>query len=211
MLPKASPSIRTELLPVHETFQNTLQGEGFWSGSPCDFIRLSGCPVGCHFCDTGYSDGGAGLPREYKTIDQLLAELKSDRVVISGGEPFVHKRMPHLVDHLLRSGRMVAIETSGSFWLDLPDEAWITLSPKEHLNPAYPVVKDFWKRSNEVKIVVTHGDEFQFYRDRLIGTENVYLQPEWFTLERTKPLAIDLVIKHGLKLSMQSHKVWGVA
>lgn len=41
-------------IPVHETFQETIQGEGYWSGTPCDFIRLSGCPVGCWFCDTGY-------------------------------------------------------------------------------------------------------------------------------------------------------------
>ena len=198
-------------LPIHETFQETLQGEGFWAGTPCDFIRLAGCPVGCYFCDTGYADGGKGLPRDKASAEALVAALKSERVVISGGEPFIHKELPALVRRLLSDGRKVSIETSGSFWLDLPDEVWITLSPKEHLNSAYPVVEQFWERANEVKIVVAIGNEFAFYQDRLIGTDNVYLQPEWFELDRTKPIAIDLVIKHRLKLSTQSHKIWGVA
>jgi organic radical activating enzyme len=42
---------------IHETFQQTVQGEGHWVGLPVDFIRLAGCPVGCHFCDTGYANG----------------------------------------------------------------------------------------------------------------------------------------------------------
>jgi len=42
-----------EKLRIHEYFLETIQGEGFWSGCPADFIRLWGCPVGCSFCDTG--------------------------------------------------------------------------------------------------------------------------------------------------------------
>jgi organic radical activating enzyme len=69
-------------LPIHETFQSTVQGEGYWTGSLVDFIRLSGCPVRCPWCDTGYADGGANLPRLERSIGELLAEIKSPRVVI---------------------------------------------------------------------------------------------------------------------------------
>ena len=88
-------------VPIHETFQSTVQGEGFWIGTLVDFIRLSGCPVRCSWCDTGYSDGGLNAPREMKSFTELLKELRSPRVVISGGEPFIHKQLPQLVQELL--------------------------------------------------------------------------------------------------------------
>ena len=58
-------------IPIHETFQETIQGEGYWSGTPSDFIRLAGCPVKCPWCDTGYSNGGIGLPKSLKTITEI--------------------------------------------------------------------------------------------------------------------------------------------
>ncbi|NJO71132.1 MAG: 7-carboxy-7-deazaguanine synthase QueE, partial [Oscillatoriales cyanobacterium RM1_1_9] len=108
------------MLPIHETFQNTVQGEGYWTGTPVDFIRLSGCPVGCHYCDTGYGDGGQHLPRTIRSIAELLAELQSPRVVISGGEPLIHHQLPDLVKAIHANGRTLSIETSGGFWQDLP-------------------------------------------------------------------------------------------
>lgn len=54
-----------------------IQGEGYWSGVLVDFIRLHGCPVSCHFCDTGYSDGGKHLPRSLISIPNLISELRS--------------------------------------------------------------------------------------------------------------------------------------
>ena len=58
---------------VQETFQSTLQGEGYFSGRVADFIRLYGCPVGCFFCDTGYSlpDGDYYKKKLPKILDQL--------------------------------------------------------------------------------------------------------------------------------------------
>ncbi|MDD1469698.1 7-carboxy-7-deazaguanine synthase QueE [Dolichospermum sp. ST_sed5] len=126
-------------LPIHETFQSTVQGEGYWTGCLVDFIRLSGCPVGCPWCDTGYADGGTNLPRVNHSIGELLAEIISPRVVITGGEPFIHKHLPELVQALLAANKQVSIETSGSFWQEVSPAAWITLSPKEHINPKYPV------------------------------------------------------------------------
>ena len=46
------------MINIHETFQETLQGEGYHTGTACDFIRTYGCPVGCYFCDTGYEPNG---------------------------------------------------------------------------------------------------------------------------------------------------------
>lgn len=115
---------------IHETFQETVQGEGHWVGLPVDFIRLAGCPVGCHFCDTGYANGNQ-VKGYQQNIPSLLSELKSLNVVISGGEPFANKQIPELVDALLNDNRNVFIETSGSFWQEIDDRVWITLSPKQ--------------------------------------------------------------------------------
>lgn len=198
-------------IPVNETFQQTIQGEGYWAGTPVDFIRLAGCPVGCSFCDTGFADGGADLPREPVEIDTLISELKSPRVVISGGEPFIHPLLPDLVSAIESTERKVCIETSGAVWREVSPAAWITLSPKEHVSPSYPTDKRFWDRASEVKIVIQDGTELEFYRHFLILFSPVFLQPEWTERDRTLPLVLDMLkLDPSFRLSLQLHKYIGV-
>lgn len=214
------------LIPIHETFQNTLQGEGYWAGSPVDFIRLQGCPVGCSFCDTGYADGGKNTPRTDRSIDELVSETKSPRVVISGGEPFIHKQLPALVEALELNGQHISIETSGAFWQPVSRYAWVTMSPKQHISPRYPVHPAMWLRADEIKIVIADGTELDFYwdylkrfwsamnnefgdlklspeiapcvdyLDRWSPTQHIFLQPEWSDRERTLPLTLNLLQQH---------------
>lgn len=196
-------------LPIHETFQSTVQGEGYWTGILVDFIRLAGCPVRCQWCDTGYADGGLGLPHVLRSIAELLAELKSPRVIISGGEPFIHKNLSKLVQALLEAGKQVSIETSGSYWQDVPQQAWITLSPKQHVSPDYPVKKPFWDRANEIKLVIITGQELDFYRKHLVSNLSIpiYLQPEWNHRSRAIPIILELLKQNpSYKLSLQTHK-----
>lgn len=199
------------LIPVHECFGPTVQGEGFWSGSVVSFIRLAGCPVGCPWCDTGYANGGIGLPRYSQKIDSLVSGA-SERVVVSGGEPFIHSSFPLLIDKLLASGRHVHVETSGSFYRPIDDRAWVTLSPKGHINNAYPVCNEFWHRANEVKLVIANGDEVAFYYKWLAEFNGpVFLQPEHtqgdISLQKTLEL---LYFNPRFRLSLQTHKIIGV-
>lgn len=197
---------------VQETFQNTIQGEGYWTGLPVDFIRLYGCPVGCPWCDTGYSDGGVDLPKQSRSFKELIDELESDVVVISGGEPFIHKSLPELVAALECSGKIVHIETSGARWQTVSDTVWVTLSPKEHISPKYPVDKVMWERASEVKIVISSGDELGFYRNVLPKDTPIFLQPEWNNKEQTISKCLDLLQASDLdlRLSLQTHKMIGV-
>ncbi len=200
-------------LPIHETFQSTVQGEGYWTGSLVDFIRLAGCPVRCPWCDTGYADGGKGLPHVPRSIAELLAELKSPRVVISGGEPFIHKNLAQLVQALLELGKQVSIETSGSYWQEVNEQAWITLSPKQHVSPNYPVQEQFWTRANEIKLVISTGQELDFYKKYFSSSLNmsIYLQPEWNERSLTIPMTLELLKQNpGYRLSLQTHKFIGV-
>lgn len=201
------------MLPVHETFQQTIQGEGFWAGTPADFIRLSGCPVGCPWCDTGYADGGKGLPRVQRSVADLVAELRSPRVVITGGEPFIHRELPELVTAIEQTQRQVSIETSGAFWQDVSAQAWITLSPKLQVSPQYPVLQQLWSRANEVKIVVETGAELEIYAQFLSTQVHcpIFLQPEWTTRDRSLPITLELLKRYPeYRLSVQLHKFVGV-
>lgn len=200
-------------LPIHETFQSTVQGEGYWTGCLVDFIRLAGCPVRCPWCDTGYADGGKNLPHVPMSIAQLLAELKSPRVVISGGEPFIHKNLQELIQALLAIGKQVSIETSGSYWQEVPKETWITLSPKQHVSADYPVQERFWSRASEIKLVISSGQELDFYREYLSLDLSipVYLQPEWNDRQRTIMVTLELIRQNpSYRLSLQTHKFIGV-
>jgi 7-carboxy-7-deazaguanine synthase len=200
-------------LKVQETYQQTIQGEGYWAGLPVDFIRLYGCPVRCYFCDQEYANGGNHLPYSDRTVEELISEIKSDRVVISGGEPFIHKNLDKLVEAIIDSGRRVNIETAGIKWCDLPDNVWITLSPKEHLNMSYRVCQEFFAAANEIKIVIVDGNELDYYAKSLRGNllktpwKNLFLQPEWNQRDRTIPIVIELLKKYPTaRLSLQTHK-----
>jgi Organic radical activating enzymes len=118
-------------------------------------------------------NGGKDLPSVARSIAQLLAELQSPRVVITGGEPFIHGDLPELVEALLAADKQVSIETSGAYWLDVSPLAWITLSPKEHVNPKYRVQELFWTRANEIKLVVSTGEELEFYHNFLEKNVNI--------------------------------------
>lgn len=198
-------------VPVEETFQSTLQGEGYWAGAVSDFIRLAGCPVGCRWCDQGYGvEGGQGQPRSLRGFEELIDELRSPRVVITGGEPFIHRQLPELVTMVLATGRQVSLETSGAFWQPISDSAWVTLSPKEHLNPRYPVQPQFWQRANEIKLVISDSTEIAYYQAYL-QEHRVFLQPEWYELDRTLPLTVMLLRQFPqFRLSVQLHKYIGL-
>lgn len=207
-------------VPVHEFFTSTIQGEGYWTGSLSDFIRLHGCPVGCEFCDSLYSpaDGkGRNAPRHIKSIDALINQLKSPRVVVTGGEPFVQHCLPHLVEAILVQNRAVSIETSGAFYQEINSQAWLTLSPKMHLSPQYPVKPQMWRRANEIKIIITQGNELDFYEPYLkdLDCQHLYFQPEWNRHDQTLPIALQLMQKAAtiglpFRLSLQTHKFIGV-
>lgn len=198
-------------IPIHETFQSTVQGEGFHAGTVVDFIRLAGCPVGCQFCDTGYANGGAGLPRLMRDFDSLLTEITSPVVVISGGEPMIHPSLPDLCVALLNVGRRVHVETSGSNYIALPDEVWITLSPKDTVSPRHPALDSAWARANEIKIVISDGSEVDVYRHKIPEAKPCYLQPEWDNRETTIGLTMNLLRENPqMRLSLQIHKLIGV-
>ena len=87
----------------------TLQGEGYWTGTPAYFIRLSGCSVGCAWCDTNYRY------KETIAVETLVKRVLTTptrHVVVTGGEPTDQDLSP-LVREFQAAGCFVQLETSG--------------------------------------------------------------------------------------------------
>ena len=114
-------------MKVYSIFKS-LQGEGLTIGAPTSFIRTSGCPLRCTYCDTPQAfDAG-----ELMTLEQILkkvAKQKCRHVCLTGGEPLAQKETPKLLQMLLEKGYYVVLETNGAMSFDeLPCVENLTIS-----------------------------------------------------------------------------------
>jgi len=103
---------RDQQLKVFEIF-HSLQGESHFVGLPTVFVRLTGCPLRCTWCDTEYAFFGG----QWKTFDEIIQQVKQHNtpyVCVTGGEPLAQKRVFQLLDLLVREGFEVSLETAGS-------------------------------------------------------------------------------------------------
>ncbi|MGB9693157.1 MAG: radical SAM protein [Candidatus Sumerlaeaceae bacterium] len=94
----------------------SIQGESTWAGCPCVFVRLTGCPLRCSYCDTEYAFTGGRRIR----LEDVLAEVASfgcPLVEITGGEPLAQPACVELLRILVTHGFTVLLETSGAFSL----------------------------------------------------------------------------------------------
>jgi 7-carboxy-7-deazaguanine synthase len=108
----ASSELLSQTLRINETFFS-IQGESTWAGCPCFFVRLTGCPLRCHYCDTEYAFR-EGAPRTIQAILDEIAKSGATLVQLTGGEPLAQKRAFDLISLLCERGLTVLIETSGS-------------------------------------------------------------------------------------------------
>ena len=99
-------------LKITEIFYS-LQGEADTSGVPTTFVRLTGCPLRCRYCDTEYAFYG-GQWWELDAVLDRVRELGSRYVCVTGGEPLAQKGCPELLARLCDAGFRVSLETSGA-------------------------------------------------------------------------------------------------
>ncbi len=96
---------------ITEIFKS-IQGESTFAGLPCVFVRLTGCNLRCHWCDTAYAFHGG----QKMTVDEVLTKVRQlggKLVELTGGEPLLQEDVYPLSEQLLREGFQVLIETSG--------------------------------------------------------------------------------------------------
>ena len=182
---------------------STLQGEGFHSGRSAYFLRLSGCDIGCVWCDVKESwDDNAG---EFYSLEkvQTLTE-KHDFVVITGGEPAMHDLRP-LTDLLHQQNKYLAIETSGCYPLRGAVD-WYTFSPKKFKKPC----DEAYLLANELKVVIFHLSDLEWaqqHAERVSESCLLYLQPEWSKRSVLQEDIISFIHRNPRwKLSLQTHK-----
>ena len=115
--PDATAASTADRLKITEIFLS-LQGEARDAGWPTVFVRLTGCPLRCQYCDTAYAFFGG----VWCGIDEILAEVASHgvrHVCVTGGEPLAQKRCIDLLRRLCDAGHRVSLETSGA--IDISD------------------------------------------------------------------------------------------
>lgn len=203
---------------VTEIFKS-IQGESTFAGRPCVFIRLTGCNLRCHWCDTAYAFyGGRNLTQEQ--VLGRVRELGGDLVEFTGGEPLLQREVPGLATQLLAEGWRVLVETSGERFIgELPRPVVKILDVKcpgsgesdrfclENLTEL--------EQKDQVKFVILDENDYQYARQFITRHElrsrvdEIILSPVFGKLP-PRTLA-EWILRDGLevRLGMQLHKfIW---
>ncbi len=110
---------RADRLRVSEIF-HSIQGESAQVGWPTVFVRLTGCPLRCHYCDTAYAFTG-GEWMSFRDIIEKVASYGCGHVLVTGGEPLAQRNCYHFLEKLCDAGFRVSLETSGAMDLGAVD------------------------------------------------------------------------------------------
>jgi 7-carboxy-7-deazaguanine synthase len=154
-------------LRLNEIF-HSIQGESTWAGVPCVFVRLTGCPLRCTYCDTEYAFREGDTATVGEVVDRVAA-FGCPLVELTGGEPLAQKRAFDLVRALCDRGLTVLIETSGAVDISPCDPRSIrildvkTPGSGESARNRLGNLADLRPR-DEVKFVVTDRADYEWSR-----------------------------------------------
>ncbi|MEO0579119.1 MAG: 7-carboxy-7-deazaguanine synthase QueE [Pseudomonadota bacterium] len=205
-------------LRISETFLS-LQGEALSAGLPTFFIRLTGCPLRCQYCDTAYAFHGG----EWRSIDQLVAaatESAAPAVCVTGGEPLAQPNCTDLLTALCDAGFDVSIETSGAFPIEAIDSRVVRVVDIKTPGSA-EANRTRWsnlaalRATDVVKFVICSREDFDWAcgivdQYELVHKVTVFFSPSYEELSN-RELADWLVANpRRIRLQLQLHKLlWG--
>lgn len=195
---------------INEIFYS-LQGEGRWAGTPCVFVRFSGCNLMCDFCDTKHEE--YTKMTEVEMLNFITeCDKGSNRVVLTGGEPAL-QLTEEFIEMLHAVGYYVAVETNGTRPLP-PGIDWITCSPKSEFCDNAKVILDDSNFIDEIKVIYRGKHEDMSAYDSL-SAMNYYLQPcdvgDPAENRRIMQEAIEYIKSNPKwKLSLQTQKILGI-
>jgi 7-carboxy-7-deazaguanine synthase len=205
-------------LVISEIYQS-VQGEAAYAGWPCTFVRLTGCPLRCRWCDTVYGFKG-GQDTSFAAVKEQIKAFGVPLVEITGGEPLAQEACIPFMKELVDEGYKVMIETSGS-------------ESVEHLDPAIHIIMDlkcpgsgmearnhyanlqFLKASDEIKFVIANREDYEWARnlvrmEQLDARFNILFSTAFGLLQ--PQLLVEWMLEdklHRVRLNLQQHKyIW---
>ena len=205
-------------LRISEIF-HSLQGESTRVGLPTVFVRLTGCPLRCSWCDTAYAFSGG----EMRTLDEILAEVArfgARYVCVTGGEPLAQRPCLDLLSALCEAGYSVSLETSGAL-----DVAAVDPRVAKIMDLKAPgsgeVERNLWRNleylgaQDEIKIVLADEADYRWACEAiathgLAARCTVLLSPVQGSLAPADLAAWILRDRLPVRMQLQMHRViWG--
>lgn len=205
-------------LRIYEIF-HSVQGESSRVGLPTVFVRLTGCPLRCGYCDTEYAFSGGGN----QTIEEILlavAAYQTPYVCVTGGEPLAQKNCLVLLKALCDEGYSVSLETSGAMDIS-PVDARVSVIMDIKTPDSGEVSKNLWanidylKTKDEVKFVLCSRQDYEWAKQVLSQYALTPKVPVLFSPVYQQIQAADLAEwilqdKLPVRMQLQLHKIlWG--
>jgi 7-carboxy-7-deazaguanine synthase len=207
-------------LRITEIFLS-IQGESSHAGQPCAFVRLTGCPMRCVWCDSEYTFTG-GERLSFEEILQKLKDFGCNLIEVTGGEPLAQKNVFPFITTLCDLGYEVLIETGGFVSTEKVDErAKVILDVK--CPKSGEAERNYWENlerlnaeKDEVKFVIADLEDWEFAKeiiekyDLQNRTKEILISPV-FGIENLAEIA-ETIARSNLKLrlNLQLHKyIWG--
>jgi 7-carboxy-7-deazaguanine synthase len=205
-------------LRITEIF-HSLQGESRDVGRPTVFVRLTGCPLRCVWCDTTYSFHGG----EWRDIDAILDQVKSygaKHVCVTGGEPLAQKRCIDLLRQLCDAGYDVSVETSGA--IDISDvDARVSRVVDIKAPGSGEVERNLWSNfdvltaRDQIKFVLADRLDYDWARQQIAQRDlssrcDILFSPVHGKLEPRDLAEWILADRMPVRMQIQLHKLlWG--
>jgi len=214
----APPKSRKGYLKVTEIF-HSLQGEALQSGLPTVFVRLTGCPLRCTYCDSEYAFYGG----EWMHFDDILAEIEkygTKYVCVTGGEPLAQKRCKKFLERLCDEGYAVSLETSGAMDIARADRRVSrvmdikTPASREESSNRWENLAELTP-NDQVKFVICSRSDYEWAREQvalhdLPGYCEVLFSPAWGLVDPAELAGWILEDRLPVRFQLQLHKLlWG--